>query len=204
MGAEWSLVNLLKALYHLAVSDKLKYEIYYKNHMKKYLKVLILHGNEIEKEYTLKLLWQLCFDKQIGLDIIGDSDLFEYIGSLATTLGRKGLVKCVNGILWQLDKTKSELKLPPVVEIKKGVEFSVENTNSKIENEPKSNIANNLNVAEINGKHIMISYNKDSRELCLRVKEELQSLGWKVWIDVGKFLSLFHFSFFIILNLISF
>lgn len=46
----WSLLNLVKSLYHLSVSDKMKYDIYNKNHMDKYLKMIIFHGNSIEKE----------------------------------------------------------------------------------------------------------------------------------------------------------
>jgi male-specific lethal 1 len=33
------------------------------------------------------------------------------------------------------------------------------------------------------GKHIMISYNRESRDLCLKIKSELESQNLKVWID---------------------
>ena len=33
-------------------------------------------------------------------------------------------------------------------------------------------------------KHIMISYNSKSRELCLNIKAALEELGHKVWIDI--------------------
>ena len=33
-------------------------------------------------------------------------------------------------------------------------------------------------------EHIMISYNSASRELCLNIKQRLESFGYKVWIDV--------------------
>jgi male-specific lethal 1 len=32
--------------------------------------------------------------------------------------------------------------------------------------------------------HIMISYNRNSRDICLRIKAELERLGHLVWIDV--------------------
>jgi len=32
--------------------------------------------------------------------------------------------------------------------------------------------------------HIMISYNKESREVCLKVKSELEKDGHRIWIDV--------------------
>jgi hypothetical protein len=37
----------------------------------------------------------------------------------------------------------------------------------------------------VNQQHIMISYNSSSRELCLKIKRELESMGHKVWIDVN-------------------
>jgi hypothetical protein len=55
LGTEWSLINLIKGLYHLAVNDKLKYDIYYKNNMNKHIRLLIYFGNDVEKEYTLNL-----------------------------------------------------------------------------------------------------------------------------------------------------
>ena len=33
-------------------------------------------------------------------------------------------------------------------------------------------------------RHIMISYNQESRDTCLKIKSELESTGYKVWIDV--------------------
>lgn len=36
------------------------------------------------------------------------------------------------------------------------------------------------------GEHIMISYNSANRELCLRIKSELELYGLKVWIDVNN------------------
>lgn len=33
-------------------------------------------------------------------------------------------------------------------------------------------------------KHIMISYNRESRDICLRIKNEIEKRGLKCWIDV--------------------
>ena len=33
--------------------------------------------------------------------------------------------------------------------------------------------------------HVMISYNTGSRELCLKIKSELEASGYKVWMDVS-------------------
>ena len=39
---------------------------------------------------------------------------------------------------------------------------------------------------DCNGKHIMISYNHASKETCLKIKQELESKGYRVWIDVEQ------------------
>ncbi len=36
-----------------------------------------------------------------------------------------------------------------------------------------------------NQRHIMISYNKDSRDLCISIKNKLEENNYKVWIDVN-------------------
>lgn len=48
----------------------------------------------------------------------------------------------------------------------------------------------NLNTQDNDEKnkqneHVMISYNRESRELCLRIKSSLEQIGLKVWIDVS-------------------
>lgn len=35
-----------------------------------------------------------------------------------------------------------------------------------------------------NQKHIMISYNQESRDLCEKIKNELEKIGYKIWIDL--------------------
>ena len=98
---QWSLVNILKALYHLGVHDRLKYEIYYKNHINKYLKSIVYNGNYIEQEYSLNLLWQLCFDKQISNDVREDNIFYDFIENLSNQKGtsHKKLENCASGKL---------------------------------------------------------------------------------------------------------
>jgi hypothetical protein len=35
-------------------------------------------------------------------------------------------------------------------------------------------------------EHIMISYNTKTRDLCLKIKKELENSGQEVWMDVDK------------------
>jgi len=168
LDTQWSLVNLLKALYHLAVHDKLKYEIYYKNHMSKYLKSLIFNGNAIEQEYSLNLVWQLCFDKQIAQDLREDNIFYDFIENLSNENAtvHKKCQKYSSGIIWLINK-----KLEPTPQPK-----------SEPTDKPQATALLTVDVSK--QKHIMISYNRDSRDLCLQIKGDLEKQGLKVWIDV--------------------
>ncbi len=57
----------------------------------------------------------------------------------------------------------------------------IQNTDNEIDQEIKRRSTTSLKQTG----HIMISYNKESRELCLKVKRELEIFGFKIWI--GKF-----------------
>jgi hypothetical protein len=39
---------------------------------------------------------------------------------------------------------------------------------------------------KLDTKHIMISYHRDSREMCLKIKKELELHGHRVWIDIEQ------------------
>jgi hypothetical protein len=167
---QWSLVNLLKALYHLGVHDKLKQEIYYKNHMRKHLKSIVYAGNDIEKVYALNLVWQLCFDAKISKDIRDDRIFFEFLESLSNQKrnSHKKVKQCASGIVWQINnKLDSETS-----------------AYSQVENEKK--IAKSTPTIEKNIEHIMISYNRDSRDMCLKIQNALENQNLKVWIDIDR------------------
>jgi hypothetical protein len=191
LDTQWSLINLLKALYHMAVCDKLKYDIYYKQHMNKYLRMIIYHGNDVEREYCLNLLWQLCFDKQIALDVKEDNALFDFISNLAGSESKsneRNVQKYASGILWMINK-KLNASSPTECQANNQnenqvVKFSGEQQQVPTQND-ESNVINIKSIASVFiNKHIMISYNRDSRDLCLQIKGELESLGYRIWIDV--------------------
>ncbi len=155
---EFHLVELQHSLYHLAVNDNIKKEIYEKYSMRECAKSIILKGNEVEKEYTLKLLYQLCFDDEVAKNIAKnlENDLKALIKD--PNLKRKNIKKYCKGIFWMTrdEETRNSSKLAL----------------TKINQEPTAL------------KHLMISYNRDSRDLCLSIKSELEKLGYKIWIDI--------------------
>ena len=48
---------------------------------------------------------------------------------------------------------------------------------------PISSLNKSLSDLQTTG-HIMISYNKECRDLCLKIKKDLENDGHKIWIDV--------------------
>ena len=41
------------------------------------------------------------------------------------------------------------------------------------------------NIVNVKKDHVLISYNTVSREVCLQIKDDLELVGYKVWIDVN-------------------
>jgi hypothetical protein len=48
--------------------------------------------------------------------------------------------------------------------------------------EKSKKTASQLHTASI--KHIMFSYNRETRDLCLSIKSDLEKLNFSTWIDV--------------------
>ena len=170
----WNLINLLNAIYALAINDQTKDDIYFEHNLKDYLKNIIEFGNEIEISYSLYVLSQLSFDAKVAEDILNDNQYNDLINDLLSkfegkdiTTSQKFIVSNSKSIKWNLtNKNKKEKKtIPPIKSLKEVISFSVPNLVTR---------------------YIMISYNTGSRELCLKIKGELEKLGYKIWIDVEQ------------------
>ena len=155
LSRSWNLVELLYALYHMGVNDSLKHEIYVKYRMSEQLNTIIFYGNQIEMEYSLKLLWQLCFDEQVAQQVLANNELYDRICSLAlnSTVSNSKIRSNCKGIMWLLSSHEKSAEL-------------VVDTDER--------------------KHVMISYNKYSRDLCLTIKSHLETFGVKIWIDIDN------------------
>ncbi len=53
---QWHLIELMNELYRLAVNDQIKFIMYNDFAMKSHLRGIIYNGNEVEKDYALKLI----------------------------------------------------------------------------------------------------------------------------------------------------
>lgn len=146
---EWNIIELLDALYHMAVNDSLKINIYFDNNMSDHLRTLIENGNDIEKAFSIKLLWQLCFNFKVSEHVFKDSNFLNQIDGYSSKSKLKELSKNSQGCIWTIHNKQNPL----------------------IKN-------------QTNSKHIMISYNRENRDLCLSIKKDLEKKGHKIWIDV--------------------
>ena len=122
-----------------------------------------MKGNYSEINSTLQLLGQLSFNEKIKSDLKQDAEFDTILVSLSN--------KKITEILDTIDKTIYQ----NIKELVEQIKWNSNETTEKVHS-----------TEETHGKeHIMISYNTASRELCLKIKEELESHGFKVWIDVN-------------------
>ena len=71
------LVDFLDCLANL--NEKFKVEIYENPGLKSYLNVLLFNGNDVEKEFIIKLLWNLCKDSRVSRSVCNDVNLYSYL-----------------------------------------------------------------------------------------------------------------------------
>ena len=187
---DWNILDLLLALYRLAINDNLKLVIFRDFNIKIELEKIFLNGNDTEKEYSAKLLWQLCFDKTVAKDVQESETLFAYIQSIAerNTSKRKLRFYC-KGIIWSISRYEKNSQLLELT--KSATNIMIRTILPTIPLNLKELVAKNPQLQEqqkpiqsSKGKHIMISYNSQSRDDCLKIKAALEKLGHTIWIDV--------------------
>jgi cell division FtsZ-interacting protein ZapD len=160
-GSFTSLIFILKLLYKLSINEKMRNELYYENNLLKHLKSILLKANSFEAYFVLEIIAQLTFDKKIKTELINDSEL--------------------NGLLEKFDKQNpNEIKNDEEKRVFKSVKIFIEQINWNLNNK----IIKTEKTSANQTGHVMISYNAASRPLCLKIKENLEAFGLRVWIDV--------------------
>ena len=128
-------------------------------------------GNLIEKEYAIRLLYQLSFDKNVASLIRDDKKLVDSIRELLIKYDKANdprntkLHEYCSGVLWKIDSKETSRRTSLISPF---------------------NIDQLVNSEQEQAKpyQFMISYNSANRETCLKIKGELEKLGFKIWIDV--------------------
>lgn len=98
----------------MSVNDFLKVDLYFKNEMNSHLRVIIFNGNDIERQYALVILWQLCFQITISKSLIKDTEFYRFIKKLSNEKHyEKNISKYAGGLTWLLDNQSSEASKAP-------------------------------------------------------------------------------------------
>jgi hypothetical protein len=161
VNATIAITGTLLAIYRLSINPKSKLNVYNKVNFKESLKIFMSLGNEIEKLYALQIIAQLIFDNQVLNDMIKDEEICSIIKQISEN---------------------SSIQLEKLKTIAKQIIWSIE------ENKKTNEIKSNENKSQ---GHIMISYNTSSRDLCLKIKDELEKDNHIVWIDVNEIHGIF-------------
>jgi hypothetical protein len=151
----YHIIELLQVLYRISVNDKIKTELCETYKLNEHLEILILEGNLTEKEYSLRSLWQLCFQAKLAQKLIENKKLYEYIVNdlRKKQVNNNNIHQFCDGIIWSVEKSKLQ-------------------ENIIIHNSEKNKIK----------KHIFISYDSYLEEICRSINRRLEIFGYKVWI----------------------
>lgn len=109
-----------------------------------------------EIQCILESIWFLSFDYTCAEEIHGHDKYFALLVQLAETHSNENIQQAAKGILWQLKQT---------ISIKNALSTSVITERSP---------------------HIMFSYNHDSKDLVYKICQNLQSLGYRTWMDIDN------------------
>ena len=119
---------------------------------------IITKGNEGEQNRCIEFFAQLSFDDEINKDIQKDTEFVTKVKEIVNNPSKvkyKSLLKSCEQLIWILEKDHNKPKVTTDKECK-----------------------------DEKDQHIMISYNRNSRELCLQIKQKLEEMGNRIWIDV--------------------
>ncbi|XP_064636799.1 uncharacterized protein LOC135493401 isoform X2 [Lineus longissimus] len=170
----WTATELMKGLGRLALNDANKSLIAECGA----IPVLIIQARQddtpSEQLDSMEVLWTLTFDKKLQTTGIFNEGL-ELFNRLAGTTDNHICKEAAKGILWNLQGMDM-----PVSEIKEGEGRAAFAGWSK-----KFGMVVE-DALEATAPYIMISYQWDSQELILKIKDALESHGYNVWIDLEK------------------
>ena len=106
---KWRLTELIQALIKLAdLNAKFRLDIYDQTLFS--LKQIVFNGNEVEKEYALKLLWKFCFSEDLLNEIRQDLDLTSFLlGLTANKLNKSvNVMKYAEMVIYALKLEDTE------------------------------------------------------------------------------------------------
>lgn len=156
---------------------------------------LVLANSSVNEELgnTLTCIWNLCFDEKICEMLRKEKELLAQIAALKNNSPSEDVQRKAAGILFTTnDLVKKTLA---VANTNKSSETSPTNRKQHLDTSTSAILGHHHHhssqhhhhqLYDKQKSHIMISYNHSSRDMCLRIKDELKSRGFSVWIDVEQ------------------
>jgi hypothetical protein len=131
-----------------------------------------------EKHAAANAIWMLCYNEKIKKYVKDQNDAYQVIVKLAEASVHDDIRVSCKGILMLLN---DEIE-------KKAEEYKKKKTYSedskRLTAKPLLNRQKEVEESEPTIGHIMISYNKFSREVCMKIKEKLDH-HFDTWMDVN-------------------
>ena len=129
----------------------------------------MIKGKPFEVRCVLSLLAQISFTPKLAMDLSKEEKIMESINKIINNESNESddklhLKQTCKNIKWNIETNQSQEKIATEVVPKLHLKESVDEEKSR---------------------HVMISYNTASRDLCIQVKQQLESFGFKIWIDVS-------------------
>ncbi|XP_072031839.1 uncharacterized protein [Amphiura filiformis] len=159
----FSTEELLAGLNQLAENDANKVKIVEEGVIPILAKILKDKYNEKEQELAARAFWRLAFVACNREVICKSEDAITALQELKTCASASVRESC-SGALWEL------------------FEGQVEDTSI----EQNDTIKESADDVALHTPHVMISYQWDSQEQMIKVKERLTSAGYNIWMDVDK------------------
>ena len=139
---------------------------------------------EEEKAVAAKTLWTLAFDEENKKVIKEDENAISVLHELQQNGNSETARKAAAGALWELegkDKHSEESRT-------KGNKYS-NFTQSVLQKARRTHAPKTLTcfvIVSESTQHIMVSYQWDVQDVVIQIRDKLQAVGFKVWMDVDE------------------
>ena len=147
------------------------------------MKMIQTAKEEKEKAVAAKTLWTLAFDDENKKVIKEDENAISVLHELQQN-GNSETRKAAAGALWELegkDKHSEESRA-------KGNKYS-NFTQSVLQKARRTHSPKTLTcfvIVSESTQHIMVSYQWDVQDVVIQIRDKLQAVGFKVWMDVDE------------------
>jgi hypothetical protein len=153
-----NVIEILETIFYLNANEKLRTQTLISFKLLDELKTIILYGKDVEVEFSLKVIFQYCFDEKLIEMIAVNTELMTILKNIIgyhhknPELISANIIKYTKGILWKMNRFTS--------------------LEGSIVRKPENKV-----------KKIFISHEIKDRELFIKIEHKLKENGFKVWFN---------------------